>query len=259
VHPVTHVSIDLEPDLRQLRIFKYRDTVRIGDLNRSPVSDAIACALCIDDIVEKDGFQSFRTQATTEPELSTRLLSLAGKLGSPIAGRGGRLLEPIVPRDEQSAQSRSLSKLHGLSTLPMHIDTAHYLRPARLLIIGCVKPGLSKTTTRLLDTRKLEFTSDELALLISAPMLVRSGKRSFYSTILGRDRSYFRYDPGCVEPVDKRGEEALAIMGLAISRSKVEDYEWYSGDILVIDNWRMFHGRTQAATDGRFLLRISVE
>jgi hypothetical protein len=168
------------------------------------------------------------------------------------------MIEPIIPRNERDAEARSLSALYGLNELPMHIDTAHYVRPARFLLIGCVDPGSSQAKTRLLDTRKLEFTSDQLALLHSAPLLVRSGRNSFYTTILDRIRPYFRYDPGCMEAIDCRGEVAMATMHAAVAESPVEFHDWRAGEILMIDNWRMLHGRTRSASDERLLLRLSV-
>jgi impB/mucB/samB family len=41
---------------------------------------------------------------------------------------------------------------------------------------------------------------------------VRSGRSSFYTTMLPSDRSFFRYDPGCLEAVDARGRAALRLM-----------------------------------------------
>lgn len=205
------------------------------------------------------GFCSFDTRASTEGEVGSHLLSFARRLGMPLAGRGGRLVEPIVPRDKKHAEPSSLSALHGLGELPMHIDTGHYLQPARFLLLGCVDPGKSITKTRLIDTREFEFSPDQLALLRSAPFLVRSGRRSFYSTILDRARPYFRYDPGCMEPVERLSEKAMATMHGAIAGSHVEFHQWRVGEILMIDNWRMLHGRTPSAEDGRLLLRVSVQ
>ena len=59
----------------------------------------------------------------------------------------------------------------------------------------------------LLDWRTLGFSSEELDLLEGTPVLVRSGRRSFYSTILAPGGAFLRYDPGCLEAVDQRGCE----------------------------------------------------
>ncbi len=180
-------------------------------------------------------------------------------MGAPIPGRRGQLVEAIVPRDEQAADQRSLSAIYGLGELPLHMDTGHYLQPARFLLIGCVDPGHSRAQTRLVDTKELVFTPDELELLSSAPLLIRSGRRSFYSTILDRARPFLRYDPGCMEPIDRRGEHALRAVHGALTRSAVHAHDWSQGEVLMIDNWRILHGRTAASADSRLLLRVSVQ
>jgi hypothetical protein len=109
--------------------------------------------------------------------------------------------------------------------------------------------GVVGAVTLLLDWRTLAFSSPELDLLAAAPVLVRSGKRSFYSTILPPDRSFLRYDPGCLEPVDER-----------LAKACPRAHDWKAGEILVIDNWRLMHGRGPAsAGSGRFLARILID
>ena len=141
----------------------------------------------------------------------------------------------------------------------MHIDTAHYLRPARYLLLGCANAGQSGAQTRLAPISALKFSPRELSLLASAAVLVRTGRRSFYSTILDKGRPFLRYDPGCMEPLDARGEEALQIVSDAIGRTDVIKHEWRRGEILLIDNWKMLHGRTATAANSRLLFRVSVQ
>lgn len=205
------------------------------------------------------GWRCYVTPAAAETEIADRLMTFARRVGTPLPGRNGRLIEPITPQDEQSAEARSLSAIHGLGEMPLHMDSAHRLKPARLLLIGCVAPGGSRAQTRLVDTRQLIFTAKEMELLSSAPLLVRTGRRSFYSTVLDRSRPFLRYDPGCMESIDGRGEEALTVMRRALAQTSTHLHDWVQGEILMIDNWRMVHGRTPAAADDRLLLRVSVQ
>ena len=179
------------------------------------------------------GWRCYKTSAIDREALSKLLLALARRLGTVVSGRGNKSVEPIVPRDTHSAEVRSLSAVYGLGELPMHIDMAHHVRPARYLLIGCVCPGQSVAQTRLLETGELAFTSSELSLLSSAPIFVRSGKRSFYSTILDQSRPFWRYDPGCMEPIDSRGEKALAVMNRVVSRAHPTTHTWSAGEVLL--------------------------
>ncbi len=205
------------------------------------------------------GWRCYCTSAKNQEAFTETLLALAYRMGPVIPGRNGALIESIVPRSIEAAEERSLSAIYGLSELPLHIDTAHYLRPARYLLLGCANPGRSTTQTRLAPTSALEFSPSELSLLSSTALLVRTGRRSFYSTILDHNRPFFRYDPGCMEPLDARGEQAMQIVSDAINRIEVIRHEWRRGEILLIDNWKMLHGRSATAADDRQLFRVSVQ
>ena len=112
----------------------------------------------------------------------------------------------------------------------------------------------------LLDWRTIGFSSEELDLLKAAPILVRNGRRSFYSTILPRNRAFLRYDPGCMEAIDERGRTALELVQNRLDASQPEFYKWRRGDIMIIDNWRMLHGRTSTdAGSGRCIARILID
>lgn len=210
-------------------------------------------------IHRQEGWRCYSTSAENHEAFAALLLAFARRIGTVVAGRNGALIEPIVPRPTEAAEERSLSAVYGLSELPMHIDTAHYLRPARYLLLGCANPGHSGAQTRLVPISALKFSPGELSLLASAAVLVRTGRRSFYSTILDKGRPFLRYDPGCMEPLDARGEEALQIVSDAIGRIEVIKHEWRRGEILLIDNWNMLHGRTATAADSRLLFRVSVQ
>jgi hypothetical protein len=111
----------------------------------------------------------------------------------------------------------------------------------------------------VLDWQFLGFSSEELYLLEGAPILVRTGRRSFYSTILPPDRAFIRYDPGCVEAVDDRGRAALKLLKQRLALVSPDIHEWRRGDILIIDNWRVLHGRGPADHgSGRRLVRILI-
>ncbi|WP_366817314.1 TauD/TfdA family dioxygenase [Phenylobacterium sp.] len=106
----------------------------------------------------------------------------------------------------------------------------------------------------------LGFSSEEQNLLEEAPVLVRSGRRSFYSTILARGGAFLRYDPGCLKAVDDRGQRALRLVEDRIAGAPSGAHHWRQGDILIIDNWRVLHGRSPSDRgSGRRLARILID
>jgi hypothetical protein len=186
--------------------------------------------------------------------------SIGDLLGTRAAGRAGALEEVVGPQKPADAHPRSLSARYGLSALPFHAELSHRPRPCRYLLLGCLDPGSPSAATMLLDRRTLDFSPQELRLLEGAPILVRTGRRSFYSTILSPDRAFLRYDPNCLEAVDERGRAALRLVEHRLASGSPEAHQWRQGDILIIDNWRVLHGRGSSDRgSGRRLARVLID
>lgn len=199
------------------------------------------------------------TNASAETLLN-KLQALGNQLGHRVKGRGLAFSEIIKPQRPHEAHPRSLSAQYGLAALPLHVELSHRLQPCRYLLLGCMNPGSPGTATRLLDWRTLVFSADELELLAHAPVFVRTGRWSFYATILAPNHAFLRYDPGCLEAVDVRGQSALNLLERHLALAAPELHEWRQGDILIIDNWRVLHGRAPSrANSGRRLARIVID
>lgn len=223
----------------------------------APQHAAVATGIAAD-LVEA-GWIHLSVHATDDDVLPA-LSELGDRLGMRASGRAAATLEVVAPRTVQQAHPRSLSSLHGLGSLPLHVELSHRVRPCRYVLLGCLDPGAPGVATTLLDRRTLDLTADETALLKGAPVLVRSGRRSFYSTIMPADGEYLRYDQACMEPVDERGRAAMRLVEERLARCPPERHDWRAGDILIIDNWRVLHGRASAsAAAGRRLARILVD
>lgn len=181
-------------------------------------------------------------------------------LGTRVPGRAGAISEVIEPRAPNEAYPRSLSVKFGLRALPLHVELSHRPRPCRYILLGCLDPGSPGADTMLLDWRTIGFTPDELDILEAAPILVRNGRSSFYSTILPTGRAFLRYDPGCLESVDERGAVALDLVRRRLRTCHPAIHKWRRGDVLIIDNWRILHGRAQSEPgSGRRVARILID
>jgi hypothetical protein len=200
------------------------------------------------------------THVTPGEDVVGELSRIGDMLGARVTGRAGALEEVIKPQAPADAHPRSLSAQFGLNALPFHVELSHRPRPCRYVLLGCLDPGLPSAATILLDWQKLDFSPAELRLLYTAPILVRSGRRSFYSTLLSPQRAFLRYDPGCIEAVEGRGRDALVLLQHRLRAGLSEIYQWRSGDILIIDNWRALHGRASSwQGSGRRLARILID
>lgn len=198
--------------------------------------------------------------ATEAYAVVSELDRVANLLGTRVRGRAGALEEVLRPRTADDAYPRSLSAHYGLSAFPFHTELSHRPRPCRYLLLGCMAPGSPSAATLLVDWRTLGFSAKELDLLKSAPILVRTGRRSFYSTMLSPDHTFLRYDPGCLESVDERGKAALRVIERRLAAGLPVIHHWRSGDILIIDNWRVLHARGPSEpSSGRRLARILID
>ncbi len=207
----------------------------------------------------KVGWACHSTQNSEADAVSDEIGRIGDLLGSRAFGRAGALEEIIRPQTTDYAHPRSLSARYGLNELPFHAEHSHRPRPCRYILLGCINPGTPSTDSRLIDWRSLSFSAHELLLLESAPILVRTGRRSFYSTILSQDRTFLRYDPGCLEAVNERGRDALQLVEDRLTSSYPYIHEWRQGDILIIDNWRVLHGRGSCVQNSRRrLVRILI-
>lgn len=192
---------------------------------------------------ERGGCCRFASGSQSEEEIALAVDRAAASLGCLVAGRAGAIRETITPRARADAHPRSQSAAHGLDALPLHAELSHRLMPCRYVVLGCLDPGEPGTATTTLEWRTLRFTSREVELLKGAPLLVRNGRKSFYSTAIPRDERFLRYDGECVEAVDARGRAALETIRARLSSVTPKTHCLRRGDILVIDNWRTLHGR----------------
>ena len=214
------------------------------------------------DLLDSRGWVSLLAPFSSIEELSQQMLSLAAKLGIATPTRNGTsLIDSLHPIEAATARPRSLSKLFATGEFPLHVDTAHWLRPCHFIILACVSPGGSDRPTFLMDTRSLPLNEGELSLLHHTPLRIRNGRNSFFSTILSKERPFVRYDPGCMEPTTADGAKALAVLARENWPEHVQAVPWEPGTLLVIDNWRILHGRGCAACDDfdRQLLRVSIQ
>jgi hypothetical protein len=212
--------------------------------------------------LKSSGWTSFAVSMSEESDLRTQLLGLAGQLGMPVETRsGGNLCDTLMPMEAHTAKPRSLSKIHSAGEFPLHADTAHWLTPCRYVMLACVFPGRGNRPTLLLDTRRLSLSKYQISLLQNTPLRVKNGRNSFFSPILSKTRPFVRFDPGCMTATTPDGSAALEVFSGHNWLDFIETVNWKTGMVLVVDNWRLLHGRGHADCSDfdRKLFRISIQ
>jgi alpha-ketoglutarate-dependent taurine dioxygenase len=191
-----------------------------------------------------------------EQGLATQIDFFARSLGTPVAGRKRRVMEELAPTRREDADPSSLSAVHGLSCFPLHTDGAHLIEPPRFIVLACVNPGSTAVPTVL--TRFQDLGVDGKG----GVFLVRNGRKSFYSTICDRSRPFIRLDQGCMTPIEDHARHTLDAIAESAARIEQTVIYWRKGDVLILDNWSMLHGRglpTSSLSSDRRLLRASVQ
>jgi L-asparagine oxygenase len=193
------------------------------------------------------------------------LLEVAERLGTPVSMTArGPIVDTLTPMPKTQARRNSLSSAHGVGAFPLHTDAAHHRCPPRWILLRCVDPGPGNRPTMLGDASQIELSGRQLREVGRAVWIVKTGVRSFLASALlpptararTQDSLALRYDLGCMRPADPAFNEAASTLARGISQLIQDTVEWEASLTLVIDNWRVLHGRGPEITADRGLRRL---
>lgn len=214
--------------------------------------------MSIDDLDKKGWFQ---TRIPKGENVFDALLEYANELGSPVKGRKSLdIIQKLVPISSSKGHPCSLSSKYATGAFPLHVDTAHWATPCRYLVFGCMTEGESVRPTILLDFNSLQLTKEENDYLYNTPFIIKNGRNSFYGNILSKERKFIRYDSGCMVPANNSECKMKDLLSSKKVLESLSEVHWEKGMILVVDNWRVMHGRGNPMNNGmdRELYRVLV-
>lgn len=117
------------------------------------------------------------------PQTEDELLAIARSLGRPLADRRDpRLAKPVSPSSSDDAPANTLSARYGFGDFPFHSDSAHWTRPADLLLLYCVTPGAAGRATFLQDSHTWVLPPRARRVLRNEPWCVAGVSRPFLCT-----------------------------------------------------------------------------
>ena len=198
---------------------------------------------------EPDGFV---IQKELAPHLST--VEVAHQLGAIInidrllPFSGIPTVQSLRPRGTKEVQQNQYSGHFGFDRFPLHTDLAHWILPPHCLLLRCLV-GTEDVFTNLLPCR---YVIDLVGAAALRKAVLRIRRRHFGCSGLVRAMSphhhaeVFRWDPVFLEPLSRHARALQRVM---------VDSDWDDatikvqlrkpGDTILIDNWRMLHGRSQ--------------
>ncbi len=178
-------------------------------------------------------------------------LTVANALGTPLEPWTGGIVQDLIPRS--NATPNTYSGIYGLNQFPFHTDLAHWRIPPRYLMLRCVN-GYADVPTLLLDGKSFfdTVTLDMLTRAIFKPRRPRNGELALLRLCEPFSGGYcFRWDEVFLKPASRVGDVANQHVRNQLKKSEPLSISLEnSGDILLVDNWRMLHARS-SIPDGR--------
>jgi hypothetical protein len=189
-------------------------------------------------------------------------LEIASRLGRPVPSwRGGDEVQLLRPRPRDSAPPNSLSSLHGLAEFPLHTDAAHHPVPPRYVVMRLAQGNITRCATLVVPFSSIAFDQSALASLRRDVWIVNGGRGKFTTTILDSlsisGREIVRYDAACMRPMSRSFARSSWLLQENLGSAPRIRIQWQPTYFLVVDNWRVLHGREAAiGNEQRVLERV---
>lgn len=161
---------------------------------------------------------------------------------------GGRAVHPLKPSKKEDAQPNTYSGIYGYEEFPMHTDLAHWHIPPRYLALRCIV-GFKEVETSIIDGHLLikEIGEDVLFNALVQPRRHVNGMLPLLRLYEknSHDVGLFRWDEKFIRPASQAGAIGMScVKGCLLENDKTRIKLMSHGDVLIIDNWRMLHGRS---------------
>ena len=156
-------------------------------------------------------------------------------------------VQQLRPKDKSESTSNVYSGNYGLGEFPLHSDLAHWAVPPRYLMLRCVVPS-SDVCTFLVSAQKTIEQTEKIVVerALFKPRKKISGQLNllrFYEIESGFDK--YRWDNLFITP-DNREAKIIDrhMTNYTEANAELRCYYKVPGDTVIVDNWRMFHGRS---------------
>lgn len=166
----------------------------------------------------------------------------------------------LTPIKRAESTPNTYSGQYGCCEFPLHTDLAHWARPPRYILLRCVR-GDPQVSTNLLDGKKIVNTLGARVLerALVKPRRRLNGKFRLMRILQSSPLSLLRWDNTFIVPASPAGE-----FGVAAMHKELKNVSWdkitleKASDTLLIDNWRMLHGRSDVpdGSDDRIVERV---
>jgi L-asparagine oxygenase len=163
-------------------------------------------------------------------------------------------VQSLKPRETTEGKPNQYSGHFGLGQFPLHTDLAHWMLPPRYLLLRCVVGADSVFTNILPWAFIVELIGRaELKKSVFRARRRRPSHSGLVRALSQHDQGeVFRWDSVFLEPLNRHAQALKRVMlDPLLNAAMIEILLREPGDTLVIDNWRMLHGRGQISPLGK--------
>ena len=187
------------------------------------------------------------------PELpSTMAFSLLGRIDFV---EGIRAIQTLTPHKVSESTPNTYSGNFGTGEFPLHTDLAHWAIPPRYIALRCIS-GSASVGTMLLDSSALvkKVGNSRLRMALVQPRRpFRYGRQLL--RLLERTESAeierVRWDSIFLKPTNAFAASVVIEVYDALVHSRQHQVVLREpGDTLLLDNWRLLHGRSPISENG---------
>jgi hypothetical protein len=175
--------------------------------------------------------------------------------GAETACRLGRIWQEsrqrahqLTPTAIHQSTPNTYSGRYGFDRFPLHTDLAHHRRPPHYFMLRSER-GYADVVTHLIDGLHLvgAVGASLLARALVQPRRSRSGERPLMPLFQPHDgeTGLLRWDEVYIRPASSAGKQAFAAITHYLATTTPMSVSLTEpGDTLIVDNWRMIHGRS---------------
>jgi L-asparagine oxygenase len=199
--------------------------------------------------LKRDGFSLRRDLTPSVPTIEVaQALGTVVSVSGVLPSSGIPTVQCLRPRNTDEARQNHYSGHYGLGAFPLHTDLAHWGLPPRYLLLRCIV-GSSDVFTHILPwapvvdvvwsaaLRRAVLTARRRGVGCSG--LVRAMSQHGQAEVL-------RWDPIFLRPLNRHARALATVMlDRTWDSAVIKVLLRQPGDTVLIDNWRMLHGRGQ--------------
>lgn len=189
----------------------------------------------------------FADLGITDPSESTKVV--ATRVGTAIGAAASTSVERLSVSKLGAKGPNTYGGNYGLNELPLHTDLAHWHRPPRYVLLRCIE-GSSSVATKLLDRHDLQrhIPTSLMRRALFAPRRPLEGKL-YLLRMLTEDA--IRWDCLFLTPKNRSARDVAERMNELASCQSVQNIVLAEpGRTIILDNWRVLHGRSSVPGHG---------